>query len=243
MSYAIDLLQQQQKSSNTITSSTTTTKTTTTTKITTTKATTTNTTQPHGMIGTYMLCITCCQFHLPYYLSRTLPNTFACILTIRTFTYWITHVSKQQQHQQKQLVNNNNTPPNQRTSNTRISYDMIGAMIDLLAATIVFRCDCLLLLVCIGVSWLITKQITIYHAVLFGTIISMSILVLTVPLDSVLWQRLVWPEGEVLYYNTILNKSSNWGISVWHWYFTSALPKALLFSYVCVCFFFHSVIL
>ncbi len=53
-------------------------------------------------------------------------------------------------------------------------------------------------------------------------------LVISVPVDSYFWQKPLWPELWGFYYNAILGSSSNWGVSPWHYYFTSALPRLLL---------------
>jgi hypothetical protein len=57
---------------------------------------------------------------------------------------------------------------------------------------------------------------------------------------SVCIDRLLWPEGIVLFFNTVENRSSEWGTYPWHWYFTNAIPKVRypLFSH---CVFAYSI--
>ena len=53
-------------------------------------------------------------------------------------------------------------------------------------------------------------------------------LVLSMPIDSYFWQRWIWPELAGFYYNAVLGSSANWGVSPFHYYFTSALPRLFI---------------
>ncbi|KAM0008282.1 putative dolichyl-P-Man:Man(7)GlcNAc(2)-PP-dolichol alpha-1,6-mannosyltransferase [Helianthus debilis subsp. tardiflorus] len=101
----------------------------------------------------------------------------------------------------------------------------------LIFATIVFRCDMLLLLCPLGLELLLTKSISLWEAIKHCAVAVLFSIGLTVLVDSVMWQKLLWPEFNVFWFNSVLNRSSEWGTQPFYWYFTSALPRSLLVAY------------
>ncbi|KAK6162693.1 hypothetical protein DH2020_002534 [Rehmannia glutinosa] len=106
-----------------------------------------------------------------------------------------------------------------------------AALNSLICATIVFRCDILLLVSPLGLELLLSRSISLRKALLSCGITVLFCIGLTTLVDSVLWRKLLWPELEVFWFNSVLNRSSEWGTHAFHWYFTSALPRSLLAAY------------
>ncbi|XP_024044027.1 dol-P-Man:Man(7)GlcNAc(2)-PP-Dol alpha-1,6-mannosyltransferase isoform X3 [Citrus clementina] len=98
-------------------------------------------------------------------------------------------------------------------------------------SAVVFRCDMVLLLCPLGLVLLLTKSISLWKALKCCIGMALLSVGLTVLVDSIMWKKLVWPEFEVLWFNSVLNRSSEWGTHSFHWYFTSALPRSLLAAY------------
>ncbi|KAK3144087.1 hypothetical protein QOZ80_4AG0308640 [Eleusine coracana subsp. coracana] len=101
----------------------------------------------------------------------------------------------------------------------------------LIVAAVIFRCDMILLLGTIGLVLLVSRSVSLLEAVKYGVSSALICIGFTVLVDSVMWGRVLWPEFEVLWFNSVLNRSSEWGTHSIHWYFTSALPRSMLVAY------------
>ncbi|KQJ83885.1 dol-P-Man:Man(7)GlcNAc(2)-PP-Dol alpha-1,6-mannosyltransferase isoform X2 [Brachypodium distachyon] len=101
----------------------------------------------------------------------------------------------------------------------------------LIVAAVVFRCDMVLLLGTIGIALLLSRSFSLLEAVKCCISTVLVCIGFTVLVDSIMWQRILWPEFEVFWFNSVLNRSSEWGTHSIHWYFTSALPRSMLVAY------------
>ncbi|TKY68884.1 Dol-P-Man:Man(7)GlcNAc(2)-PP-Dol alpha-1,6-mannosyltransferase [Spatholobus suberectus] len=152
-------------------------------------------------VEAFFVILTAIQFHFLFYCTRPLPNILALGLVNLAYGYWF-------------------------------EGRFYAALNSLIFATTVFRCDMLLLLCSIGLQLLLVhKKISVWGALKHCTGMALFCIGLTILVDSIMWKRLSWPEFEVFWFNSVLNKSSEWGTHAFHWYFTSALPRSLLAAY------------
>ncbi|KAL3985708.1 Alg9-like mannosyltransferase family protein [Acanthocheilonema viteae] len=142
------------------------------------------------------------QFHFMFYCSRPLPNTFALLGVLWTY--------------QKIL------------DGRWLCAARIATVF-----TLLFRCELILFYGCIFMWPILTHQLSLSGwngAVVHCLCTALLILGISVPIDSFLWRRWVWPEGEVWWFNVILNRSHEYGVLPYFWYFYSAIPRAMIAS-------------
>ena len=157
------------------------------------------------------LLITSVQFHELFYASRPLGNSFAFIGFLCGFAMLL--------------------GGEQRPRNEAIPIRLRAFKILAFTAT-VFRADLIVLIFPLLVYYLASQKLPFMDTCRVGIVTGLKSVCFSFIIDSIFWGRPVWPEGEVLYFNVVLNKSHEWGVMPYHWYFTSALPKSLLLSYL-----------
>ncbi|VDM01212.1 unnamed protein product [Schistocephalus solidus] len=149
-------------------------------------------------IGNRFLLITALQFHVMFYASRCLPNTFAFVLVLHSLAALL------------------------QGADLRFIFLSGLAILAFRAELILFYGPLLLF----GLYFQLVKIRP--ALILAGLMTTFGAVCTSVFVDSFFWRRWLWPEGEVFYFNAIENKSSQWGTLPFYWYFLIGLPKALL---------------
>jgi alpha-1,6-mannosyltransferase len=126
------------------------------------------------------------QFHIPFYISRSLPNTFALFFTNMALGCILRNHHKY-------------------------------AVALLTASAVIFRSDTLVFAAPFVLSILLSKNLTFFQFFKTGLITAVPCISMSVAVDSFFWRRLLWPEALVFLFNTVQNKSGEWGTSPWHW--------------------------
>ncbi|KIW03983.1 uncharacterized protein PV09_04814 [Verruconis gallopava] len=159
--------------------------------------------------ATWYMILQTSQFHLMYYASRTLPNIFAFVLTtlaLRNFVYGLSARSDQAKAWYRECL------------------------FLLTFAGVVFRSEIAILVFSISAFLAGVNSSTIPSVVVpAGLVGAVAGLMATLVVDSYFWNKFpMWPELQGFYYNTILGKSSDWGVSPPNYYYTNAIPKLMM---------------
>ncbi|KAJ1372680.1 hypothetical protein KIN20_034889 [Parelaphostrongylus tenuis] len=150
----------------------------------------------------FLRIIVASQFHLLFYASRTLPNTFALILVLTVF---------------------------HRCLENRYESAVRWAT----AAVVLFRCELVLLFAPIFGRVILSGRLPLFGwdgALVIGIKTAIKVVFVTASIDSLLWGRPIYPELEVAIFNILHNRSHEYGVSPFLWYFYSCLPRGLMMS-------------
>jgi len=161
--------------------------------------------------GNFMILLTAVQFYIPFWGSRTLPNTFALIFVNLALSYWILKTTRKK----------TNDRENRIYERTR-SYLVIFI---LTFTAVVFRIEIVLLAMPIFFLEIKNKKITLVRLIVVGLISTLISIAITVGIDSYFWGKLLWPEGSVFQFNVVNNGSVAYGTSPWYSYLTVHIPK------------------
>ncbi|KAI0034769.1 alpha-1,6-mannosyltransferase subunit [Vararia minispora EC-137] len=152
--------------------------------------------------------LTCTQFHLPFWMGRTIPNMFA--LLPANLAFWLL------------LGKERNAI---RVPSSQVSM----ALFLFTSAGVVLRAEVTGLLIPFALQCLAEGSIAFFDLIRTGIMSGLISIAATVAIDSYFWKEWpLWPEFTSLFFNVVEGRSAEWGVSPSYTYFTSYLPKLLL---------------
>ncbi|KAK4057442.1 alpha-1,6- mannosyltransferase [Microbotryomycetes sp. JL221] len=152
------------------------------------------------------------QFHVMFWMSRTLPNMLAFPF-VQVALGMLIFPSTQRIRQGKGT-----------------SVDIVGAFGLLTFAAVIMRFELIALIVPFALDVIVRGDATMSEVGLTGLVVGGASQALSVAVDSMFWNKTVWPEGSAVLFNVIKGQSTQWGVEPFHFYFTKSLPKLFNFG-------------
>ncbi|TPX74449.1 hypothetical protein CcCBS67573_g04290 [Chytriomyces confervae] len=191
-----------------------------------------------------LICFT--QFHLVFWGSRFLPNTWALIFVSYAFgalfASWNPVTTKETLDVLRERQRIFGSPPTslndgkvrklkisrKAPEEVPIPFSLVVTLGSLTFASIVFRLELLALFVPLLISEIfIFKHIKLVPAITTVVLFALVSLSATVFIDTPMWrsESLLWPELKVFLFNIVQGRSSEYGTSPPTYYLTHLLPK------------------
>ncbi|GAA5961422.1 hypothetical protein JCM21900_004908 [Sporobolomyces salmonicolor] len=168
-------------------------------------------------VGRYFLLISASQFHVPFWMGRTVPNMIAFPLVQVALALLITPATL-------------SSSWSKRSS----SKSPLVAFALLAFAAVILRLELAALIAPFALEQIARGTVGFIPLAATGILVGVGSLVLSVMIDSHFWQRpageLFWPEGAGFLFNVVEGKASDWGTSPFYTYFLMLLPRLLLLS-------------
>lgn len=193
---------------------------------------------PRTQLG-FFFAITATQFHFGFWVSRTIPNSIALPFVMMALALVCRNLDLNSKCAQ------------------RSSRDIRIALWLLTFSAVILRSEIAATIIPVGLYLLFTGRFGLLAAIKTGLAAATFSVAVTTFIDTYFWQDLqqntaqgiltafttavvrgfrgegpppLWPELNALVFNVVDGKSSEWGVSPWHAYFTALLPRLLVFS-------------
>ncbi|KAJ3768450.1 alpha-1,6-mannosyltransferase subunit, partial [Lentinula raphanica] len=137
--------------------------------------------------------LTLSQFHVPFWMSRTIPNMYAFGVVNVVSGIWVGVVGKGR--------------------GTTRSTNIERAIALLVFTAVVLRAEVVLLLGPVVLQSLASGYVGFWRVVWVGMGVGLVSIATTVAVDSFFWRELVWPEAKGILFNVVEGNSSQWGTS------------------------------
>lgn len=177
-----------------------------------------------GETAAYFQLLNAVNFHILFWSSRFLPNIFAFALSNFALAYWIAQKTSRKTDENSVSVYQNLYLTIMVSTAALFRYQ--SYFLSIRSELVILYGPIILLEIFYHKSLRLPSAFTTCYQALSRAII------LTVLVDSWFWQKaFFWPEFKVFMFNVLENKSSAWGTSPYHEYFTALLPRIAPIAY------------